>query len=34
MELYFNYRTKVQEADLKIEKEKDVSCLIDNFVPS
>jgi len=23
MELYFNYRTKVQEADLKIEKEKD-----------
>ena len=33
MELYFNYRTKVQDADLKIEKEKDVSHLIYSFVP-
>ena len=28
MELYFKYQSKVQDADMKIEKEKDVNYLV------
>ena len=31
MELYFKYQSKVQDADMKIEKEKDVNNFMFNF---